>query len=364
MKKAALISFLVLCAVFVLAGDPPKADPGKDDRTKDDQAKIEQPKIGPMPKAVSGNAVASLKGGLELYSVMGVEEKKTWDAISNQVYILSVPSGKWRVGPPVPGVAGRLGASAIGARGQVFVFGGYTVDGRGEQTILPDVNSFVVSEKRWFRAEDIPVPVEGAVIGVTQNRYIYLVGGRSKDGPVNNVQVYDVEKNTWSEATPFPGSPVFGHAGGLADETIVYVDGAKKNPQADSPYVASDECWMGKIDNKDPNRINWSKLAPHPGAGRVGIVAGAAGHRVLFSGGTTKPHRFNGVGYDGKPAELAMMTFAYDLRGNQWRTIAEDTFDARADAWGILWTPVGGMILGGMLSNGALSARMVVVVGK
>ena len=68
-----------------------------------------------------------------------------------------------------------------------------------------------------------------AVIGVTHDRYIYLVGGSSKNGPVNNVQVYDAEKNTWSQATAFPGTPVFGHAGGLTDDTIVYVDGAKKD---------------------------------------------------------------------------------------------------------------------------------------
>ncbi len=368
MKKLFFI-LVPVCAVFLLALDQPRNDQSKNDQprtdqTKTDQPKIDQPRIGPMPKAVSGNAVASLKGGLELYSVMGIEEKKTWDAISNQMYILHVPSGKWRVGPPVPGVAGRLGASAIGARGQVFVFGGYTVDGRGEETILPDVNSFVVSEKRWFRADDIPTPVEGAVIGAAQNRYVYLVGGRAKNGPVNNVQVYDAEKNTWSQATPFPGAPVFGHAGSLADETIVYVDGAKKNPAAGSPYIASDECWMGKIDHKDPNKIAWSKLPPHPGTGRFGIVSGAVPHRILFSGGTTKGHLYTGLDYDGKPVQLATMTFAYELRSNQWQTITEKTFDVRADTGAILWTPVGGMVLGGMREDGTFSPRIVVVVGK
>ncbi len=367
MKKLCFI-LLPLCAAFLLALDQARNEQPRSEETKTEirtnEPKIEQPKISPMPKAVSGNAVASLKGGLELYSLMGVEEKKTWDAISNQVYILHVPSGKWRVGPPVPGVAGRLGAAAVGARGQVFVFGGYTVDGHGEETILPDVNSFVVSEKRWFRAEDIPTPVEEAVIGVAQNRYIYLIGGRSKGGPVNNVQVYDAEKNTWSQATPFPGTPVFGHAGSLTDETIVYVDGAKKNPEAGSPYIASDECWMGKIDHKDPNKIEWSKLPPHPASARFGIVAGAAPHRVLFSGGTTKPHRYTGLDYDRKPAQFATVTFDYDLRSNQWQTISEDTFEVRADSGGILWTPVGGMVLGGMRADGSFSARSIVVVGK
>lgn len=335
----------IICGVFLLAAE-------------------EQPKIAPMPSAVSNNAAASLRGGLELYSVMGIGEKKTWDDITRNVYILHLPSGKWSIGPPVPGVAGRLGASAVGARNQVFVFGGYTVDGKGEETTLPDVNSFVSSEKRWYRAEDIPVPVDSAVIGVTQNRYIYLVGGRAKNGPVNNVQVYDAEKNTWSQATPFPGTPVFGHAGSLAEETIVYVDGAMKNASTGNPYVAADECWMGKIDHKDPNKIVWSKLPPHPGTARFGIVAGEAGHKIFFSGGTTKPHTFNGLDYESKPAVVSPVTFAYDLHSNKWETIAENTFDVRADSRGMVSTPVGEMILGGMLANNAFSARMVVVFKK
>ncbi|HYM75912.1 MAG TPA: kelch repeat-containing protein [Candidatus Dormibacteraeota bacterium] len=345
MKRPLVFCFPVLCAVFLLAAD--------------------QPKIPPMPGAVTANAVASLKNGIEVYSLMGVGTKKTWDDITNKMYILRFKSGKWTEGRAVPGVAGRLGASAVGARGQIFLFGGYTVDGQGNEFVIADVNSYIPSDQRWYRAADIPVPVEGAVIGMTHDRYIYLVGGRSKNGPVNNVQVYDAEKNIWSQATAFPGTPVFGHAGAVADETIVYVDGAKKDATS-GKYVASDECWMGKIDHKDPNKVEWSKLPPHPGPGRFGIVAGAGerDHRVLFSGGTTAPHNFKGLDADGKPEELSPMTFAFELHGNRWETIAEDTYDVRADTRGILFTPLGPLILGGTLKNTAISARVLAVPKK
>jgi N-acetylneuraminic acid mutarotase len=341
MKRLPLFLLPVLCAVFLLAAD--------------------QPKIPAMPAAVSSNAVASLKGGLELYSLMGVGPRKTWDDITNQVYILHLASGKWSDGRPVPGVAGRLGASAVGARGQVFLFGGYVVDGQGMEITVADVNSY--GDGRWYRAADIPVPVDSAVIGINHDRYIYLVGGRSKNGPVNNVQVYDAEKDAWSQATPFPGTPVFGHAGGLADDAIVYVDGAKKNVAAGSPYVASDESWMGKIDHKDPNKIEWSKLPTHPGPARFGIVAGAGerDHKILFSGGTASPHNFKGLDSEGKPAEVSTVTFAFELHGNRWETITEDTYDVRTDSRGILSTPVGPIILGGMVKNQAVTARAVVI---
>ncbi|HKH98852.1 MAG TPA: kelch repeat-containing protein [Candidatus Sulfotelmatobacter sp.] len=341
MKKLPAFFLPAACAVFLLAAD--------------------QPKIPPMPAAVSGNAVASLKGGIEVYSLMGVGSKKTWDDITNKVYVLHLSSAKWSEGRPVPGVGGRLGASAVGARGQIFLFGGYLVDGQGVELTVADVNSYLPDEKRWYRAEDMPVAVDSAVIGLNQNRYIYLAGGRSKNGPVNIVQVYDAEKNTWSQATPFPGTPVFGHAGGLTDDAIVFVDGARKNTAEGSPYIASDECWLGKIDHKDPNKIAWSKLPAHPGPGRFGIVAGEKDHRVIFSGGTTAPHNFKGLDADGKPAEISPMSFDYDVRGNRWETITDDTFDVRADSRGMVSTPVGSLIVGGTLSNQALTARVLIV---
>lgn len=325
----------------------------------------DQPKIPPMPTAVTGNAVASLKNGLEIYSLMGIGTKKTWDDITNNAFTLSLKSGKWMEMRPVPGVAGRLNAAAAGAKGQVFVFGGYVVDGQGNELTVADSNSYVPEDHRWYRAEDVPVPVDSAVVGVTHDRYIYIIGGRSKNGPVNNVQVYDAEKNTWSQATPSPGTPVFGHAGGISDETIVYVDGARKDP-ASGHYVNSEECWMGKIDHKDPKKIEWSKLPAHPGPGRFGIVAGGGEHehRVLFSGGTLVPHNFKGLADDGKPAELSPVTFSYELHGNRWETITEDTYDVRADERGIVFTPLGPMIVGGTLKNSAVSARILALPKK
>ena len=113
-------------------------------------------------------------------------------------------------------------------------------------------------------------------------------------------------KNKWSQATPIPGTPVFGHAGALVDDTIIYVDGARKNPSGSSPrYVASDECWMGKIDHHDRTRIQWTKLPNHPGTARYRIAAGGSekDQKIYFAGGTDNPYDYNGIGYDGKPSE-------------------------------------------------------------
>lgn len=323
----------------------------------------DQPKIANMPAAVTSNAVAELKGGLELFSIMGMGPRKTWDDVTNRVFIFSLATGKWREGRAVPGVAGRLGAAAIGAKGKVFVFGGYVVDKQGEITVS-DVNGYVPEAHKWYRGADIPVPVDNSVIGVNRDRYIYLVGGRSKNGPVNNVQVYDAEKNTWSVGTPFPGTPVFGHAGALADDTIVFLDGAKKNSEGEAQYVASDEAWMGKIDHKDPNKIEWSKLPAHPGPARFGIAGGADAHKIWFTGGSASPHDFRGMGYNGQAAEPAEVTFVFDLRSNRWDTVNEAELDARMDCRGVLGTPAGPVILGGMTKGQEVTARATLLARK
>src|ERR1700751_5163550 len=113
MRTLSAALFPVLGAVILLAADASK--------------------VPPMPAAVSSNAVASLKGGLELFSLMGVGPRKSWDDITNQVYVLHLASGRWSEGRVVPGVAGPLGASAVGVKGQVFLFVGYVVDAKGNE---------------------------------------------------------------------------------------------------------------------------------------------------------------------------------------------------------------------------------------
>jgi N-acetylneuraminic acid mutarotase len=321
---------------------------------------VDERKIPPMPAELAGNAVASLKSGVEIFSMMGVGPKKTWDAVSNKIYILDLAHAKWREGRTVPGAAGRLGASAAGAKGLVVLMGGYVVDGQGLELIVPDVNVYEPAAHRWSRAKDLPVAVDSAAVGVTHDRFVYLIGGRSPSGPVNNVQVYDIEKDSWTQATPFPGTPVFGLAGGLADERIVVVDGAKAGLAGGPRYVAADECWLGKIDHKDPYKIEWSKLPAHPGAARFAIAGGGSDHqhRIFFFGGTSTPHDYKGIAYDGQEAEVSEVTFDFDLHGNKWETIATNTDDPRADSRGILTTPVGELVVGGLVKNLAVTARV------
>jgi len=318
--------------------------------------------IGPLPDAVSNNAVASLRrhGGLWLFSFMGIGPKKTWDAITPASYALNPDSYTWSSIPPVPGLAARLGAVAAGVGNSAYLMGGYVVDPQGNEKVVSDAGQYDVVGNRWLRAPDMPIPVRDSVAGVYRERYIYLIGGRSNGMLVSNVQVLDTEKGRWFQATPITGTLVFGHAGALVGDTIIYVDGATLNPAGGGPrFVAVDECWMGKIDHHDPRKIQWNKLPSHPGNARYRIAAGGSGRdeRVYFSGGTDNPYDFTGVGYDGKPAEPSPVTFAFNLRSGKWETIDENTPGPTMDHRGLLVTYEELVLAGGMEKGQKVTPR-------
>jgi N-acetylneuraminic acid mutarotase len=327
-----LISIQILAAVFAFSAEE---------------------QLQPLPIPVSNNAVVGLKvsGQMLVYSMMGLGAKKTWSSVTNAAYALNTKFDSWTAIKPVPG-SGRLGAAAAGVREQIFLLGGYVPDPRNAQAIVSDVSIYEPVALRWYRGPDMPVAVRDAVAGVYRERYIYVIGGFSKTGPTNRVQLYDTEANQWMEATPSPGTPVFGHAGAVVNDSIVYVDGSAKNSNG-AGFITSDECWIGKIDRHDPKKIQWSKLPPHPGTARYRIAAGASDRdqRVYFAGGTNAVYEFDGIGLDGKPAEPSPVTFAFNLRSNAWETIQENTPNPTMDHHGLAVTSDGLIVVGGMAAG-------------
>jgi N-acetylneuraminic acid mutarotase len=326
----------------------------------------EEVKLSPLPAPISNNAVVMTRAGKEsrIFSFMGIGSKKTWDAITNKSFAMDLPTGKWTEVRAVPGVAGRLAASAAALKDQIILIGGYVVDGQGGETTVSDVNIYYPDEDRWYRAEDTPTPVDDSVLGVYRDRYLYLVSGWSKTDPTRKVQIYDAEKNKWMEGTPIPGTPVFGHAGALLGDTIVYIDGAYKNPNGPNPkYVSSSECWMGKISKADLTKIEWTKLPDHPGSARYRIAAGASekDSKIYFSGGTDNPYNYNGIGYNGQPSEPSPVTFAFNLKTGKWETINENTPDPVMDDRYLLPTRRGLLIVGGMTKGQQVSPNVAIV---
>jgi hypothetical protein len=124
---------------------------------------------------------------------------------------------------------------------------------------------------------------------------------------------------------------------------------------------------MGKIPHKgDITKIQWSKLPPHPGSARYRIAAGAEppgkkAARIYFSGGTDNPYNYNGIGYNGQPAEPSAVTFAFNAHSHTWEKVSDSTPDPAMDHRGLLVTHSGLIIVGGMEKGQQVRAKVVVV---
>lgn len=312
-----------------------------------------------LPEPVTNNAVASveIKGQTYLFSFMGLGDDKDYQAVHNKAWQLVIKqNGKfsdWESIPSVPSslkLKGRLASVAVGLNQHVFIFGGYTVAEDHTEISTPDVYKYDPLSQSYTKLSSMPVPVDDAVALTYQNRYIYLISGWHNDGNVNLVQVYDVEKKQWRQASPFLGSPVFGHAGGIIDNTMVICDGVKVIANSDKrrTFSASPACYSGNISVNDPLKIDWRTL-PHPSGSahyRMAAIGDNKSGKFIFFGGAQNPYNYNGVGYDAVPSQASNKIWLFDLSTQSWetKTLPFSSMDHR----GLLpfmnqWVILGGM---------------------
>lgn len=319
----------------------------------------------PLPRPVSNNAVASLevKHRTLLFSFMGIGAKKTWDDISREAWVYDPLTRKWSPSKPVPGAVGRIAATAVGMGGHVYLFGGYSVDKSGNETTARNVDVYTPSTEDpakgiWSKGADIPVPVDDTVAVPYWDRYIILISGWHDTDNVADVQVYDTVRDSWHRAAPIRGTPVFGHAGGISGNTIIYCGGAYKNPHGGKPrYIASEECWKGTVRLGDTVEIEWSPVPAHPGLATYRMAAGGFKKWIVFAGGTSNPYNYNGNGYDERPAQPSKFVFAWNTKTSEWETwpsMPAPTMDHRG------LVPMGEslVIIGGMEAGQKITAKI------
>jgi len=315
-----------------------------------------------LPRPISNNAVAAIASGagVTLFSFLGLESGKRWSDTSSAAFALGPEAAAWVELPPVPGSEGRLAASAVAVAERVYIFGGYTVAEDGSEKSTPNVHAFDPDKRTYIAREPMPIPVDDSLAVVYGERLIYLVSGWHDHGNVNLVQLYDTVADSWSQATPYPGAPVFGHAGGIVGNTLVVCDGVAIHISATElrRYQSSAECYRGEIDPQDPRRIDWYGLASHPGVARYRMAAAGMssdGGWVIFAGGSDNPYNYNGTGYDGRPANPVPTIFGYSLALREWRELGQldkATMDHRA----LVVAGTGFVLIGGMRENQQVSA--------
>jgi len=315
----------------------------------------------PLPEPVTNNVVAVVEAAGREYivSLLGLGPGKTWRDLRAGGYLHEVGTDAWLRLPEVPDGHGRLAAAAVTAAGHVLIVGGYTVAEDGSESSTPYVYRLDVINQSYERLADIPTPVDDTVALVHLNRYVYLVSGWHDAGNVPLVQLYDVVENAWRQATPFPGTPVFGHAGAIADGQMLVCDGvrAAREP-GPGKYASSNECWVGTIDDTTPEQIGWTRVSSHPGLPRYRMAALAYRNRFLFVGGSANRYNYDGIGYDGRPSEPESNALMFDLQHQRWYVAnGPAVMDLRA----LAVSANGIHVVGGMRAAQTMSSTVVPV---
>ncbi len=320
--------------------------------------------LASMPVAVTNNAVTAVTVANTQYliSFAGIGTGLAFSDTHARTFVLAGGSDQWLEHAPIPGGDGRLAATAASTGELAYVFGGYSVAADGAEVSTPWAHSFNPVSGVYKQLSPMPVPVDDAVSFSYENRFIYLISGWHDLGNVNLVQRYDTHSDTWAQATPIPGTALFGHAGAVVGNKIVYCDGVaiRAHEKASRSFVASDECWLGIIDKQDSRRIDWHGLNQHPGKARYRMAAAALPelNAVLFLGGSENPYNFNGIGYDKTPSEPARNALLLDLESYQWQVIRQDN-RASMDHRGLVAFQGGWATAGGMLSEQAVSDTLI-----
>lgn len=318
-----------------------------------------------MPEAVTNNGVAQVttSKGHYLLSFMGLSSTKDHLGVHSKVWALKVGDNQWQRKTDVPSSImpkGRLASTAIGVGKYAYVFGGYTVDAEHNEISSPDVFRYDVEQDKYVSLASMPVPVDDTSAVLYQNRYIYLLSGWHNDGNVNLVQVFDIETNTWQQASPFLGQPVFGQAAAIIQQHILVCDGVAviAKPDARRGFKGVAQCLLGKIDDKNPLKIDWRTIAHPSSEGRYRMAANANDKSFIFVGGSTNPYNYNGVGYNGEPSMPNHAIWYFDLASKSWRI--DKSEQASMDHRGLLKLNGQYITLGGMRENQQVSKDVTV----
>ncbi len=322
-------------------------------------------KLPALPRALTNNAVVSVKTDDNefLVSFAGLGEGRTHADTLDETWVFNANTGAWAEAPPVPGGVGRLASVAAAVGGTAYVFGGYSVAEDGTEVSTPWVHAFDPVTAQFEERATMPVAVDDAVAVTFEDRYIYLISGWHDLGNVNLVQRYDTLEDVWLQATPTPGPGVFGHAGGIVGNKIVYCDGVAVQAHTDRrrDFAAYGGCYLGIIDANDTRRIDWRTLPPHPGQPRYRMAATGADamHGILFIGGSENPYNYNGIGYDGQPSEPSNSALLFDVLASEWQKISIEgaaTMDHRGLVhFGDALVSIGGMRSGQQVINSTYS---------
>ena len=195
-----------------------------------------------------------------------------------QAYDLA--AGSWSVLAPMPGgERGDLAAAAtrIGPTHYLFVAGGRD----GNDVALDRLEEYTVETGSWDSRAGMNHPRYGLVLVLDSNNGgLYAIGGRepipasSFDTPVNYVERYDQDSDTWTVLTPMPTARAYAAAGFVGGKIYVAGGDVLLTASVSSPGAEPTDA----VEVYDIATDSWSSLTPLPepryGAGGAVLQGG------------------------------------------------------------------------------------------
>lgn len=317
----------------------------------------------PMPVSRSNMATASMEIGdtTWIYSFMGIDSTKACGSgIRLESYKYNTVSDAWTQIASVPDSEGRIAASAHGINGKVYLIGGYKVFSGCSEFTSPRVDIYDPATDSWSLGDSVPAPTDDHVQVNFKDSLLILVSGWSQNTNIRNVQVYDTYLDTWSQSNLIPGVGLFGHCGGLVNDSLLYyLDGVRISG---FNFVLINQFVEGVIDPGNLGVISWSLIGQHPGdrvyrGGGIGY-----GDRLIVTGGTNNAYNIDGIGYNNQPSVESGRTFGYHPATGNWEEYAHNP-DSVMDVRQLV--PVGSdrfYVVGGMEASQTVSNKVSVFV--
>ena len=277
----------------------------------------------PMPVKRSNLAAASMEIGdtTWIFTFMGIDSTKLWSGIQLDAWKYNTRSDRWYRIADVPDTEGRIAASATAFDGRIYLIGGYKVYAGGNEYTSPRVDIYDPATDSWSQGDSVPIPTDDHVQVSFRDSLFYLVSGWSQNTNTRQVQIYDPVQDSWSSAGNIGGPGLFGHAGAISGDTILYLDGVRISGGS---FVLENKVWRGVINPANPNSVVWTNLGAHPGPKVYRGAGFAYRHRMIFTGGTANAYNIDGIGYNGNPSLESGRTFGYNLVTEQWEEYARN----------------------------------------
>ncbi|HTK59889.1 MAG TPA: kelch repeat-containing protein [Candidatus Baltobacteraceae bacterium] len=202
--------------IYVIGGLTGLASRPIDDVYAFDPEKNSWEQLGRLNDFRGASAAATLDG--TLYVMGGVTTAGPDDAFE----YYDVPRSGWN-GLKSMSTA-RLDLAAASAGGRIFALGGR----KGSVAkSLGTVEAYDPKKQIWESAPDMAVP-RSAHAAVARDGLIYVLGGASKEGVVEEVEIFDTKKNAWSTMPlPMP-NPRHGLAAVAWKDRIYAIGGGRR----------------------------------------------------------------------------------------------------------------------------------------